>query len=361
MSNSSQKITLKISPLDTLFFRDGKPFNRGEDNWAESLVLPNPSVLWGSIFSMLWSKGIVSLKERSKLNLARLYLENQSGDFLIPAPLELFLDKRQNREVGFRREHHSLAPFPSGSANYFKKNEDLEGVVEINNDIEVEAPEGYYISLSAFLYNYSAFHRLHAIDFFEGADFSYPNSKIGIGRNDYTKTAEDGALFRVNMIEYSESVALIAEFNTNIDFPPKGLIKLGGEGKIASFEVIKQPLVSQQLDAQQIQMRTELGAQNVFKIFFMAPLIPSMSLFDLFHQDGFELIAGVAGKPVSVGGFDYEEQKPKIMRKAVPAGSVFYIYKPPEAELLPFLEELRSRLKPDSATGFNQFLISNHT
>jgi CRISPR-associated protein Cmr3 len=34
---------IKIQPLDTLFFRDGKPFEKGENTWADGMMLPNPT------------------------------------------------------------------------------------------------------------------------------------------------------------------------------------------------------------------------------------------------------------------------------------------------------------------------------
>ena len=46
-------MVIKIRPLDTLFFRTGKPFTMGEDTWAESLFPPYPSTLYGAIRSFL--------------------------------------------------------------------------------------------------------------------------------------------------------------------------------------------------------------------------------------------------------------------------------------------------------------------
>jgi len=44
---------MQIKPTDSLFFGTGKPFNAGADSWTDSSFLPNPSVIWGALFSVL--------------------------------------------------------------------------------------------------------------------------------------------------------------------------------------------------------------------------------------------------------------------------------------------------------------------
>ena len=40
---------IRIKALDTLFFRDGKPFTSGEETWADGTFPPYPSVLYGAL------------------------------------------------------------------------------------------------------------------------------------------------------------------------------------------------------------------------------------------------------------------------------------------------------------------------
>ena len=42
-------MVIKINPLDTLFFKDGKPFSMGEETWASGLFPPYPGVIYGAI------------------------------------------------------------------------------------------------------------------------------------------------------------------------------------------------------------------------------------------------------------------------------------------------------------------------
>ena len=48
MKNSENK-SLLLNPTDTIFFRDGRPFNMGEDTYAQGIFPPPPSVLYGAL------------------------------------------------------------------------------------------------------------------------------------------------------------------------------------------------------------------------------------------------------------------------------------------------------------------------
>lgn len=48
--------TIEIQALDTLFFRDGKPFDMGDDNWAEGIFPPPPSVIYGALRSAYFAE-----------------------------------------------------------------------------------------------------------------------------------------------------------------------------------------------------------------------------------------------------------------------------------------------------------------
>jgi len=55
----------KITPLDIVFFRDGKPFSWGEETWAGGIFPPYPSTIYGALRTMWFSENI---QEFSKAN-----------------------------------------------------------------------------------------------------------------------------------------------------------------------------------------------------------------------------------------------------------------------------------------------------
>lgn len=48
-------MNIEIQALDTLFFRDARPFTMGDETWANSLFPPSPSVLYGALRSIYFA------------------------------------------------------------------------------------------------------------------------------------------------------------------------------------------------------------------------------------------------------------------------------------------------------------------
>ena len=88
---------IKIKPYDTLFFRTAKPFDAGKDSWSDSNFLPNPSVIWGAMFGVLYNEGKVNTNDKEKLKIKNIYLYNEKQTtILIPAPLDIYVDEDEN-------------------------------------------------------------------------------------------------------------------------------------------------------------------------------------------------------------------------------------------------------------------------
>ncbi|HEC25711.1 MAG TPA: hypothetical protein ENI54_06865, partial [bacterium] len=52
---------VEIDALDTLFFRDGKPFTMAENRWADTVFPPFPSVIYGALRSAYFANHIEEL------------------------------------------------------------------------------------------------------------------------------------------------------------------------------------------------------------------------------------------------------------------------------------------------------------
>ncbi|MCD4674529.1 MAG: hypothetical protein K8S18_00845 [Desulfobacula sp.] len=87
---------LKVDPLDTLFFRDGKPFTMGEDNWANGIFPPPPSVIYGALRSVYFSNHVNELKDANgmtditkKINIRNIYFfDNRNHKVYLPLPFD---------------------------------------------------------------------------------------------------------------------------------------------------------------------------------------------------------------------------------------------------------------------------------
>lgn len=345
---------IKIQPLDTLFFRDGKPFTMGEDTYANSQKCPNSSVFWGALFTDLLYKGIVSINDVEKLKINNVYLyDSKNYNLLMPSPLDLFQNK-DKKVVADKFEFIENARH--GDA--LKVQGRIEGAVLAENS-HVSLPENTFITSSAFGKNYLPATQVNEIDLYN-MDFikSYP--KIGIGRDKGTRTVSEGQLYRINMQEYDTDWSFILDitfFNESL-FPKSGMIRLGGEGKIAHYQVIEMDLI-QTLIRDAASQKKALDEGEFFKIYFTAPLIYKMDIDQLFIDD-IQLVSVVTGKSIEIGGFDYIQKRPKPMLKAYPAGSVLICYKPEGQQLNSFEIHLAKQLTEHRIYGFNQFFFTKY-
>jgi len=298
---------LQLSALDTLFFRDGKPFSMGFETWADGIFPPPPSVFYGVLRTAFLSENIEKLKDANtaidessnlKIRFSAFY---HSQNFYFPCPLDIVKVKEKNSHFQIlslkQKKHHS----------------NLELPCTLQSEKEVENPTGLIdkISLNDYLIKSKEPKSLKS-------DYLIEEPKIGIGINNSTKASDDGMLYRVGMNRLKEIGFAIGY--EGIALSSKGILKLGGEAKAVSFSTLT--------NVPEIKMPNALSSEY-FKVYLATPAIfnegwkPSQSKFG-----DARLIAACVGKPVYIGGFDMKPKsgkpRPKPMRRAVPAGSVYY-------------------------------------
>ncbi|MGC8977694.1 MAG: type III-B CRISPR module-associated Cmr3 family protein, partial [Candidatus Ratteibacteria bacterium] len=77
----------KIKPLDTLFFRDGRPFSMGAETWANPVFPPYPSTVYGAIRTwLIFEWGNLEKFKKGELKEDLGTLENK-GSLKIKGPL----------------------------------------------------------------------------------------------------------------------------------------------------------------------------------------------------------------------------------------------------------------------------------
>jgi CRISPR-associated protein Cmr3 len=149
------------------------------------------------------------------------------------------------------------------------------------------------------------------------------------------------------MNEYKQDWNIIVEFDAP-SFPQSGILKLGGEGKTANYEVIEKPFEKPKLSDEKIW----------FKLYFQTPAFFESGngiseLSNLIHA---KLFSVSIGKPLSIGGFDLKEQRPKPMRKFVPAGSI-YVFEGNSQKAYSEIQTLLN-IKGYQSQGFSQFHLT---
>lgn len=326
---------LSIRPLDTLFFRDGKPFSRGEETWADGVFPPYPSVIYGALRTWYISNHVlpfsgeaIDRSSRIKVTGLRYLVPNKKGEkeTCLPMPLDLVESKgktraEQNGESSnqeYRMVRLQLHENAMGISSHPTDSLLLppnDGMVESIDDGLMQVND-----LARYLHNPFAEGKVRRVK-----DLACSEPKVGIGRDDATNVASDALLYRVGMRRATEFDILIEFELPDKDFQQNSfIVKLGGENKMVALESYQGRIKISQDD-----IGLKAGG---FKLYLATPAIfkqgwkPDLSNYGIQA----DLIAAVTGKPLHIGGFDMKEGKPKPMYKAVPAGSVYY-YKTEES------------------------------
>ena len=320
---------IEIEALDTLFFKDGKPFSMGEETWADGIFPPTPSVIYGALRTLYFSQMEQDINMANEtgdltknLKIKNFFLYT-NGEDLFPLPLDLVriknqqdkekeLEKRENRYTVYNLK---LEP------NHLKSSiPNLDYILAYEKPVE-NISDGYLpgTELIDYLSGYQSQFTARRMEHFVTIE-----AKVGIARNNYTRSSQEGKLYRVGMWRL-KNVRIIVEFDGLEGIWDSGFLKLGGENKVAKYKITNS-----------IVIKSPNSIRKKFKIYLSTPgLLRNGWLPEWIDARTFEgtypgteikvkLISVAIGKPIQIGGFDMKERKPKKMLNAVPPGSVYY-------------------------------------
>jgi CRISPR-associated protein Cmr3 len=295
---------IRMKAIDTLFFRDGRPFTMGADTAASGLFPPSPGVLYGAIRSTYASKhGLKATDIASQTSNLRIsdfrFFDRQSHQFYFPAPLDLVSDKEEAISQAFLLDLKKIDEEKIYSNYPFS--------YVLTSDQPVNSLAGKMLSRDSLLNYLSG--QSNKFDFISMEDFLITEPKTGIARDRQLKISKEGHLYRVNFLRIPDlEIELACNFSDQ-DFTP--IVRLGGEGKMARLQ--KLPY---QEDHPDVALSVELDrTSKTFKLILQTP--------SFFHQ-GFEpdfkrffpkmeiqVLAAAIGKKQAIGGFDMVNRIPK--------------------------------------------------
>jgi len=338
---------MEIEAIDTLFFRDGKPFGESGDNWASSLTFPLPSTIYGAIKAIYFSQHPDKFKRfvegeiedpTSKLEIKKIYFTlNNNPYFIFPYDL-VFENLGTKKKINI-----SLLKLSSRIVS----NLDNMDVLIYTGSKDVDRKDCLMVRSSFKNYLKGDVTKIKNFKFIEKV--INKEFKIGIGREKNTKNVANGKLYNIGMNRFGNNKSIfkiVVEFD-GVDVEERGIFRFGGEGKAASYR-----LVDNRLD---LDNNFEIQNGDIIKFYLLTPAIfkngwyPDFLDDDFrFKKDGIELKlkAAAIGKPIYVGGWDID--KPKRMYKAVPAGSVYYF------EVLSGAEKVREKFNFRSIVGIDR-------
>lgn len=366
-----------IRPLDTQFYRNGLPFDAGENNEASSFFPPFPRTLYGA----LRSKGILSAGGRlvqgdptwgaeehyGKFNafgslrlkgpfLARIPRNsNVSQEIYLPFPLDVAMSKEKPHKL----QHLIPKQHPDKGIGWDLDDKEfmilnqpcdefLSGKLleSIQNDYFLDfgyLGDNYLVHNDLSNYNKNDLEKCSVSNLFA------KEYRIGIARDCNTLTAREGRLFRAGHTRlndkppnlFLEGCGLWAMIEgEESSFPSSGFLQLGGEFRAAYYQKT-QDQDSNWWEWHKQEIINGIAETGRFKAYFITPAmfkrgcLPDVcegsdkQIVLKMHGNqvgslSFQLCALCTGKPKRVGGWDIQNKRPKAMLPVVPEGSVYF-------------------------------------
>jgi len=350
---------LEFEPLDTLFFRNAKPFEAKAGSDAGLVFPPMPSVIYGTIRSV-WAKHnraeIPNLNTTNdvsqQLEITDFYLSH-NGNKLFPLPADLlaYQNGKLTKLISLKPVNLS-ALFPGATASHLP-----QMILMPEEAVKAKDGNSYFLNETQWL-KYLNGENLDNEQPVILGDFSVIENKWGNEGNDDTGKVEEGRLYQKPLIRLHDCT-LVAhtkglEFLHNED-----LNRLGGEGKLAFVNIKPNEETKRKYvpESENEIFKMVLKTPAVFIVPEKEPEKISASISEkLCSEFDLTLLSASAHKAVYAGGWDMKNKSAKPMHKAVAAGSVFYFRK--GKENLKAFAEKHSISDVNEKEGFGLFELA---
>ncbi len=324
---------IKLKPYDMLFFRNSKPFRKGEDTWADSMALPNLTTIYGALRSCYFAEHPDEIILANKNNdPTRNLIINQicylydGNEILYPAPKDLAMKKNISRADKFEMEKRKKYKTVRLKCKEFndihcshKRDNNIEHFFTSETEVE-EIPMGL-ISKDELLY-YSC--NYEEVCLCSLKDMFISEEKIGIAREDSKRSAQKSMLYRISQVRY-EKLEIIVDFD-GLDIPKEGFLKLGGKGNAVHYKELNLELINnEEINETVDYIKLYLTTPAIFKNGWLPDFINPHTLRGEFLCRQVRLLSACVGNYVYVGGFDINAGKEKDSYRAVPAGSIYLL------------------------------------
>ncbi len=348
-------LKVTIEPLETVFFRDHRPFEAGVDALAGS-ILPSPLTVFGFIGASYLEKKGVSIEAFRQngneklgpydptLNKTKMKIKgpffSYRGRTYFPPPASLW-SSGNNTRVHYllpRAAEQWHGSWDGSSEVGMERLRPL--VIPVFTDKNSKQPE----PLSEYLSDKGIQHflrqeRMIVRDFTEDEETLFESeTRFGIASNKEAGTAESGYLYRARHLRFREHMhakdcakASFVVFVDGLDLGdlPEGIARFGGEGRNVSITSkdfgITTPFPLDKDTIEKICERKKLC------IYFLTPSIFKEGWHNCLNIKDFRKLslAGAAvNKPLFISGWSRSGTgaggNPRHLFKAIPAGSVYF-------------------------------------
>ncbi len=320
----SNMTCITFEALDSLFFREAKPFNAGEGGFLDSQFPPPAQTLSGAIRTAIgeaagidWKKPAIveallgTANNPAPLSFAGPYLL-RDGKRLYPMPLNLLYSekaKKWTRLIPSKTTYKTdmgdrVLPKPE------KPEETLgEGAKPIESGWLDAANMQKVVNGGL------------PTEFISEKDIFIREARAGIARDNQKSVVKvkEGSLYFTRHIRLKEDITLAMGISgADQKLPNEAILRLGGEGRLAHMSVdesAQAPLQPTDVSGAKGLVLTLLTHGD-----FDGEVIPD---WQAIHPK-LELFTACIGKTIREGGWDYARRRPKPLKSLVPAGSCYF-------------------------------------
>ena len=366
-----------MEPLDVLLFRDGRPFSAGTDSRASSMFPPTPVTFYGALrtsgminesfnftptgpvkpesvqHSELGTAEMPGDMEICHFSLARR--EGENVKLLFPLPANILLNKNwvpdDANQIPVRYDVQPAASKASGNSqgsistlmrpNNFDTTSQDNKLLPISNFPlptmrflwSMPEEEDWFASKELWLdmeqiQQYLSNEPITELDKYKSILVKEPRSSTKLGS---TGTAEDAMLYSVEFLRLRDQIGFALSVKNATSLANGNVVvRIGGEARSVAMQTASFSLIDPNTRA---AIQQGLKNSGKFVIYLRTPALFENGWYpDFIRADGtgvfrntkVSLVGASLGRAINLGGWDLVKRRPKLARKAVPAGSVFF-------------------------------------
>lgn len=362
---------LYIEPTEPLLFRTGRPFDAGENNFAESIFPPTPETLQGAVRAIIathWNTAktlaenfenpaltnlIGNRDSYGRFRLTNIVLARHKGEeaqsdnveYLYPMPSTILLGEHnkghQARLIPKERPSTIRTDLSDDTYLLYQKGE-LDGKPDTRK---------YWLTSKGLWTALSSKNDIAKNDIVSASTIYTTEPRLGIGMNNKTKATEEGLLYQVLMIRMNHLIGHDFTYGFVVDvriaqpsdatttdreqllddeqtqkalkLPDQGWLTLGGERRAARFMVLK-PSDIEQNESPELPKRGSL-------LYLATPAAFDRGWRPASWSNWAEPVAVAMERYQPIGGWLLNTEnaggRNKPQRRCVPAGSVYFFNK----------------------------------
>ena len=340
-----------IEPLDVLFLRGNKLFG-DPGSHGESLVPPWPSAAAGALRSQLLAHDGMDLNAfaQGRIHHPSLGTPQAPGSFALTGftlarrtangsvqslhalPADLVAtekDSQANGSLPGKKERHLQSLRPQAPSHGLQSSSGFAQVPVLAEAERRKAETGLWLTQTGWQKYLRGQLPDPQDDLVKTSDLWAIDSRVGIGLNADTRSADDGKLFTAQAVAFKPGIGFVASVQ-GADLPAHGTLRLGGDGRAASSQSLAWQGAQADLPAIAAQGRCRIVLTSP-GLFAQGWLPNGLRLQDDgqhwldLHGVRARLVCASVPRAETISGWDLARWQPKAAQRAAPTGSVYWL------------------------------------